>query len=146
MNEAIDFLQNKNLRNLTMLFVLTLAACAGSPMRVASMSSEELQTQTDWVLCNALANNKDKEVRDELIRRNALSDAEWKMVDGNYLQIGMSELALMCVKGQIIPGVNGSINRSTGSYGVKKQIVYESAFGTRMYIYVENGKVTSWQN
>ena len=36
-----------------------------------------------------------------------------------------------------------SINENVGSWGVHKQYVYGD-FGP--YVYVENGKVTSWQN
>ena len=134
------------LKLLLLSIAIALMGCAGSPMHFASMEPDELQTQNVNALCNAYAIIKDKEVRTELIRRNALTDAEWKLVDGNYLQVGMSELALYCLKGSVIPGVSGTVNTSTGSYGVHKQIVYESPYGSRMYVYVENGKVTSWQN
>jgi hypothetical protein len=115
-------------------------------MRLASMSPEELKAENSYALCNALNNNSDNEVRAELERRGQLSDEEWKLIDTGYIQVGMSELALICLKGGIIPGVNGYINTTTGSYGVHKQYVYENAFGGRYYVYVENGKVSGWQN
>ena len=109
------------------------------------MSSEELSLQTPFTLCNAYNYSKTENVRAELVKRNVLSDFEWSLIDGESLGIGMSELALICTKGRVIPGF-GTINITTTAYGVNKQYVYENAFGNRQYIYVEDGKVTSWQN
>lgn len=124
--------------------LIILSNCAGSPVRVNSMSAEELATQSSFTLCNAYNQGKKDNVRNELKKRNALSDSDWRLIDAESLGIGMSELALICTKGGVIPGY-GSINVTTTPYGVNKQYVYEDAFGNRQYIYVENGKVTSWQ-
>jgi len=133
-------------RNISIiLIIITVIGCAGSPIRLSSMSPEELQAENSFLLCNTYNFNGDKEVRTELQRRNALTDQEWGLIDSGYLQIGMSELALICLKGNVIVGY-GTINVTTGTWGVHKQYVYENAFGSRSYIYVENGKVTSWQN
>ena len=69
------------------------------------------------------------------------------MIDSGYIQVGMSEVALWCLKGGIMQGVNGSVNTTTGSWGVNKQYVYRplGMNGPANYVYVENGKVTSWQ-
>ena len=129
------------------IFVLSiLYGCAGSPMRIGSMSPEELRGVNQYNLCNAYHNNKDQEVRAELDRRNVLSKSEWSLIDSGYIQVGISELALTCLRGGIIPGVNGVVNTTTGSWGVHSQYVYENAFGSRSYVYVENGVVKSWQN
>jgi hypothetical protein len=53
------------------------------------------------------------------------------------IKLGMSEQALLCSWGEPPGGVHSSV----GSWGVRKQYVYA---GT--YVYVENGKVTSWQD
>lgn len=37
------------------------------------------------------------------------------------------------------------INRSVGAWGVSEQWVYNRPRGERMYVYFENGIVTSWQ-
>lgn len=132
-------------RLFALILVLTLTSCAGSPMRLASMTPEELTAENSYNLCNAYNNNKNENIRSEIERRNLLTDAEWELIDSNYIQVGMSELALICLKGGIIPGVNGVVNVTSGSWGVHKQYVYENAFGGRSYVYVENGKVTSWQ-
>jgi hypothetical protein len=133
---------------MTRLFLLicifTLISCAGSPMRLASMTPEELSYEHPLNLCNTYHFNKNKNVRDELELRDLLSDNEWNLIDANSIQRGMSELALICLRGAIVPGY-GSINVTTGSWGVHKQYVYEHPLGGRSYVYVENGKVTSWQ-
>ena len=54
------------------------------------------------------------------------------------LFIGMSELALRASK-----GMPSNINTSTGTWGTHKQYVYGD-YGP--YVYVEDGKVTSWQD
>lgn len=134
---------------MTRLFLLiciaTLISCAGSPMRLASMTPEELSYEQPLNLCNAYYQNKNKNIRDELELRDLLSDTEWNLIDANSIQAGISELALICLKGWIIPGVNGAVNVTSGSWGVHKQYVYENPFGGSFYVYVENGKVTSWQ-
>ena len=109
------------------------------------MTPEELALENSYNLCNAYNHNKNSNVRNELERRGLLSDTEWDLIDTNYIQVGMSELALICLRGGIIPGVNGTVNVTSGSWGIHKQYVYESALGGRSYVYVENGKVTSWQ-
>ena len=127
-----------------LVFLIVLSSCAGSPVRVNSMSAEELAIQPDYTLCNAYNFSKKDNVRNELKKRNVLSDFDWRLIDAESLGIGMSELALICTKGGVMPGY-GTINTTTTSNGVNKQYVYEDAFGNRQYTYVENGKVTSWQ-
>lgn len=72
----------------------------------------------------------------ELSRRKPFSDEDLNLVFEQRVQKGMSELALYCSWGK-----PKSINISYGSWGDHKQFVY----GYGYYVYVENGKVTSWQ-
>ena len=55
--------------------------------------------------------------------------------------IGMKELDLLTICGQ-----PHDINTSVGSWGVHKQFVYGYGSYERIYIYLENGLVTSWQS
>jgi len=127
--------------------IVLLIGCAGSPMKLSGMTSDELQLENSFTLCNAYNYNKKETFRTELERRNALTSEEWEMIDSGYIQVGMSEVALWCLKGGIMQGVNGSVNTTTGSWGVNKQYVYRplGMNGPANYVYVENGKVTSWQ-
>lgn len=61
-----------------------------------------------------------------------------KLVQNGEIMLGMPEKMLIMSWGKPI-----SINENVGSWGVHKQYVYGD-FGP--YVYVENGKVTSWQN
>jgi hypothetical protein len=118
--------------------------CAGSPIQLSSMNEEELKSQDVFALCNAFNFNRDAEVKNELQRRGALTDEEWGLVESETIAVGMSELALICLRGAIVPGY-GTVNVTSGSWGTQKQYVYVSALGGRSYVYVENGKVRSWQ-
>ena len=129
---------------LSLFFIMLLFGCAGSPIVINSMSSEELSLQNSFSLCNAYQYKESEKVRAELERRKILSESEWRLIDSKYLQVGMSELSLICVKGFVIPGF-GTVNETTTSSGISKQYVYEDAFGGRQYIYLSDGKVTSWQ-
>lgn len=42
-------------------------------------------------------------------------------------------------------GKPDDINRHVGSWGVKEQFVY-SSYSRRAYVYIENGKLTSWSD
>ena len=75
--------------------------------------------------------------RAECAKRNELPPAEVALVAKQQIQLGMSRAALLCSWGQ--PNRD---NRTVGSWGVHEQFVYE--YGR--YVYVENGKVTSWQD
>ncbi len=58
------------------------------------------------------------------------------MVQGYDIWIGMERDILIAIHGK-----PKDINRTVTRYGVDEQFVYSS-----FYAYVENGKVTAWQN
>ena len=74
--------------------------------------------------------------RNECVARSSLPASEVAVVRVEKVQLGMSEAALLCSWGR-----PERVNRSVGSWGEHKQYIY----GGR-YVYVENGKVTSWQD
>lgn len=59
-----------------------------------------------------------------------------RLLSSTTLSIGMYEYEL-----KALLGLPESVNTSVGSWGTHKQYVYPSGW----YVYVENGKVTSWQ-
>jgi hypothetical protein len=71
----------------------------------------------------------------EAEKRNIISASELDLVKNKQIKIGMSECALRASLGGF-PAVNTTV----GSYGTHKQFVFSGG-----YVYVENGKVTSWQ-
>ena len=67
-------------------------------------------------------------------------DSELELILDKKIALGMSEKALLLSWGN--PDLE---NQSVGSWGVHKQFVYELGRGRADHVYVENGKVTSWQ-
>jgi hypothetical protein len=109
------------------------------------MNSSQLTSVTDEQLLYALTSQtKPRELMiDEAQRRGWLTDGEIETVKRKNLRIGMSERALL-----ISWGYPSNINRTVGSFGVHKQYVYGtySGYSSPTYVYVENGKVTTWQD
>lgn len=91
---------------------------------------------TDDQLCAALHDDGYPSLRDELRRRDVLSQSEWSLVNQHQLAIGMSETALLCSLGRT------SVNRTIVGDHTRKQYVYRQ----RLYVYVEDGKVTGIQD
>lgn len=81
--------------------------------------------------------------RDEMIRRQLLSDEEWMLVERKELRIGMSQCAMYASWGR-----PDRENRSVGSYGVHIQHIFNTGYRyiRPTYIYTQNGKVRSWQD
>ena len=81
----------------------------------------------------------------ELKERNAFTAEEWSFIDEQKIYLGMREVALVCAWGH--PGLFGSVSESVADEVVHKQWVYRACPGCKaLYVYTENGKVTSWQN
>ncbi|MBW2105994.1 MAG: hypothetical protein JRI26_08230 [Deltaproteobacteria bacterium] len=122
--------------------IVFLGGCAGSPARIGMMSPEEVQAENSYNLCNAYAFSKSENAKAELIRRNAIPDDEWPVIEQKKIRMGMSELGLVCSW-----GYPSTINKTVTRYGERKQWVYRSCSSCKgQYVYTENGKVTSWQN
>jgi hypothetical protein len=111
------------------------AAVAAAAKREARLAAKVHDMDT-MDLCIEYRRSKSKSALDEIARRNSFTMAEWDLVNNRQLQLGMSELALVCSLGQ-----PASTNRSVGSWGVHIQYVYGDTL-----VYVENGKVTSFQD
>lgn len=60
----------------------------------------------------------------------------WNLINEGKVQIGMTKL-----EAELSWGKPNDINKSTGSWGVHEQWVYDDS-----YLYFENGKLTSIQN
>jgi len=86
-------------------------------------------------LCLAYRERGMEAARSELERRKTLTIAEWKLVDRHTIQIGMTEVALLCSLGPT------EVNETVTSNVERKQYVYPN----RVYVYVENGRITSYQ-
>ena len=87
-------------------------------------------------ICRNYSKTRYKSGRAELTRRNALTSAEWILVDQRRIEVGMSELALLCSLGE------NKVNRTVTAGGTHKQYVY----GFGVFVYVENGTVVGFQD
>lgn len=121
--------------------IVVLGGCAGSPIRIGMMSPEALRAESSYNLCIAYYSSKLGNAKAELIRRNAIPDDEWPVIEQSKIRIGMSELGLVCSW-----GYPRTSNKTVTRYGESKQWVYSLGAGySGQYVYIENGKVTSWQ-
>ena len=127
-----------------LVMFLGLSACAGSPDRIALMSTEGLQEEDSYNLCNAYAVNRQEKVKAELILREEIPLGEWQLIENKEIRIGMSRLGLVCSWGY--PGAE-NIKRFEGSWGLREQWVYGSGNTCRgRYVYIENGKISGLQD
>ena len=133
------------IRLLVYLQLVFLLGCAGSPMHLSQMDRNQLTTVTDDQLIRAIGSDltRNNLMFDEVKARKLLSDEEIDLVKSKEIRLGMSEKALLASW-----GTPTKTNKSVSSFGVRKQFVYGtfSKYSSPTYVYVENGKVTSWQD
>ena len=127
---------------LIILSIFTLPSCAGSPIRIGMKSQEELKTEKWQSLCYAYdhGNRLNEMILSELNRRKLFTEDEIKLISYGEIAIGMGELALLCVKG-FYPRVNRTVTKS----GVSEQLIFRK-HRRDTYVYIEDGKVTSYQD
>ena len=88
-------------------------------------------------LCAEHRRFKTPAAHQQLVVRNSFSPADLPRIAAGRVELGMSEDAMLCVL-----GAPSSVNKSVGSWGDHRQYVYRDL---GLYVYVENGKVASWQ-
>ena len=124
---------------------ILMIGCAGSPFQLAKMDRVQLSSVPDDQLIRALRNKvyRTDLMFEEAKSRGLFTDDEIRLIKEKKIRIGMSEEALIASWGR-----PRKINRSVGSYGVHKQYVYGSysKYSSPAYVYVDNGKVSSWQD
>jgi hypothetical protein len=87
-------------------------------------------------LCKVVRRGKTPEALEELVNRKVYAASETALIAASAVNLGMSEGAMQCSLGAPLRA-----NRSVGSWGTHIQYVYNG-----ITVYVENGKVTSWQD
>lgn len=117
---------------LAIVVVITDAAA-----QVAPYTAGDLKAAATMELCrNYLRYMKPADMRAELeSRTQEIPASDWPDIDATRLRIGMREVSMVCALGYF-----HDVNTSVGSWGTRKQYVFNCC-----YVYVENGKVTSWQ-
>ncbi len=129
----------------TLIGILLLAGCYQkiNPSLVDTYSVEQL-----CLGANATAANGDAPLL-ELVKRNVLTESDVELIKKKTIRAGMPECGLLAMLGlPKPPSYCGTINTSGGAYGSRKQYVYRpcGSYGKTIYVYVESGKITSWQN
>jgi len=96
--------------------------------RLPSMSVAEL--------CEVSRKGSIPEAAAVLATRKAFGPKDIDLISQGSVALGMSEEAMLCALGS-----PEDRNRTVGSFGVHIQYVFDG-----LYVYTENGKVTSWQD
>lgn len=106
--------------------------------KVPVVTSANLRKMSVAELCEGFQGYQNREdFFAEIARRKVFGPQTMKAIQKGSVFIGMVESALACSL-----GTPSNVNRTVGSWGVHKQYVY----GRSLYVYTQNGKVTSWQD
>ncbi len=111
---------------------------AAAAQRAAAMQKQFEQkagSLSNDELCLAYSAKHYRSAREELDKRQAISPAEWNLIEQRHIAIGMSEAALLCSWGR------APANRTITATSVRKQYVYGSTL-----VYLEDGRVTALQD
>ena len=98
---------------------------------------DSLPTMPIQELCALYRKGTVPEAFSQIAGRKDFSAEEISLIRSQSIELGMSEGTMLCAF-----GYPEDSHRTVGSWGVHTQHVY----GHGLYIYVENGKVTSWQD
>lgn len=124
--------------------ILSLLACSGSTVRIATLSETELTTvPIDRLAITYYYYSDNMAVKNELIRRAVISSREWGLISNNDICIGMSKCALLASKGPAL-----QINTIESLEGNTLQYVYRLPFSTIIspyYVYLKDDRVVSIQ-
>lgn len=148
--------QHENQMRLSKILLIFLVAfqmisCAGSMSRVElTQYVEKIKKEGDAEalhrMCRSYNYHRGEDQKAALKAAGIFTEREWDAIDSKKIFIGMSYLALNCSWGPA--GLWGSINKSVGPWGTRLQIVFRECrtYCPTTYVYVENGKISSWSN
>ena len=115
------------------LLPIVLIGCAGSILSYKMMDETKMVALPTAKLCLAYHHTKKVAAKDELIRRNAIPENEWPLIESGRVTIGMSIYGLFCSWG--VPTVFGTANRTITENGVHVQLVYREYLKKTRYVY-----------
>ncbi len=133
-----------------LLLIVNVAGCAlaresmfkRKAREMVSMSQEQLNTFSALDLCAALKITGSENIKENLLSRPSFKEDDIYYIRNNSVRIGMSEYAMLCAIGRR----PNDINKSVGKWGTHKQYVFRYDRYNVMYVYLENGIVTSVQD
>jgi len=124
----------------SLLFIILIAGCAGSPMAITMMPKKELCKVPDNQLCAAYAWSRTKTIKNEIIDRHLFTENEWRAVKKKDVYIGMSKNAMLAARPNLcLTGIS-----KIGEYGMV-EIYKEMMTIADAYIYVRDEKVAGYQ-
>jgi hypothetical protein len=123
-----------------------LAGCAPDPHTPSAILIEDeasVRQEDTLSLCQAFGENSKKiygatglrRIREELVRRDALTSSDWALVDRREIAVGMSECGLLASW-----GVPAQIRRNVTPLGEEVQFTYP---GRRVFL--AGGRVRSFR-
>lgn len=127
------------------LAVVTSGCGLAYQIEQSKRSAEDLATDSTISVCHTYRLTHSPASVQELKRRNAMPADEWARVVTGEIWIGMREAQLVCARDY--PGLWGTINKTESRSGTTKQYVYRDCDRcSAVYVYVQNGIVTTIQN
>ena len=136
------------IRYLICLTSLLFTSCMG-PKKLDTVKADYLKERPslkladdyyEWIHYGEMSETAKADYEEELTKRG-VTESDWKLIRNNKINIGMSRIALYCSWGS--PQRN---SESVSRLGSRVQHIYRPITSLNpVYVYTENGKVTSWQ-
>ena len=132
-------LMRGGMKLVALLFTLiTLGSCTSGPARLETMPPEQLRELSHDALCDAYSLSRADNLKAEIERRGLIDGYYWI---SSRLYREMSRMDLICSR-----GYPRDINRTVSEYGTSEQWVYRPCdLCDATYVYLEEDKVTGWQ-
>ena len=127
------------------LVILSIAMANLDRTRQAAAPQPATKTEAQLWQERAVREAWVSQLRRTIVRERCRSTLDWneeacRLIDEKKIVLGMTDEQL-----RLSWGAPGRVNRSVGSFGVHEQWIYPRGSVTDDYVYVEDGKVTSWQ-
>jgi len=137
----------KRLMLVLAMAIFLVVGCAGSPLQLKMAGEEGIRSATWQQVFKAyqcelsFGGGRSSEfatmLLDDLVKRYSMTSQEKVDIQNGTIRIGMRKDIMLLAVGKYY-----RVNISRGSYGTHMQFVFGRG---NLYVYTENGKVTSWQ-
>lgn len=120
--------------------LLVLVGCQSQ--RLALGNEEEVRASSNEALIAAYVDTASPQLKAELERRGTFTPQEWQMISERAIHKGMREEVVWVSRGR-----PWRENEQVDAFGKSKQLCYnvDSNGIPKMYIYIQNGRVSGWQ-
>ncbi|GEM_PF-6151383 len=129
---------------MTLLNLISCGSKVDPIYSIATMNTDQLQSQYIDYLCQAYGQGQYENVRVELIRREAFTSEEWKMIEGHQIRVGMSECGLLASWGG--PGVYVTRSRTMHSLETMTDWTFQECPTCKArHVTTRDGKIIQWE-